>query len=177
MRFLKRVLSVVIVLAVVLAAVAFLLPREVRVARTITIDVPPEKVFPLVNSLQEGAKWSPWLELDPGVKLAYSGPVSGVGNRLAWRSEHEKVGSGAQVITASEPYRHVASDLDFGDMGTAIATFDLETAGGGTQVTWSLLSDMGNNPAGRWMGLMMDRWVGSDYERGLVRLKKLAEQN
>ena len=28
---------------------------------------------------------------------------------------------------------------------------------------------------GRYMGLMMDEWVGADYERGLERLKELAE--
>ena len=27
----------------------------------------------------------------------------------------------------------------------------------------------------RWMGLMMDNWVGGDYERGLVNLKELVE--
>jgi hypothetical protein len=34
---------------------------------------------------------------------------------------------------------------------------------------------MGVNPVGRWMGLMMDRWVGADYERGLANLKALVE--
>jgi len=31
------------------------------------------------------------------------------------------------------------------------------------------------NPMGRWMGLMMDGWVGPDYETGLSNLKSLVE--
>ena len=27
----------------------------------------------------------------------------------------------------------------------------------------------------RWMGLMMDGWVGPDYEKGLQNLRKLVE--
>src|SRR5690606_16939708 len=42
-------------------------------------------------------------------------------------------------------------------------------------VTWSMQADMGNNPIGRWMGLMMDSIVGADYETGLASLKKLVE--
>eukprot|EP01023_Acetabularia_acetabulum_P038207 TRINITY_DN36513_c1_g1_i1.p2 TRINITY_DN36513_c1_g1~~TRINITY_DN36513_c1_g1_i1.p2 ORF type:complete len:157 (-),score=35.49 TRINITY_DN36513_c1_g1_i1:16-486(-) len=35
---------------------------------------------------------------------------------------------------------------------------------------------MGSGPMGRWMGLMMDRWVGADYEQGLQNLKAVVEQ-
>jgi len=60
-------------------------------------------------------------------------------------------------------------------MGTAKAAFILEGSGGSTEVTWTLVSDMGTNPVGRSMGLMMDRWVGADYEAGLENLKALVE--
>jgi hypothetical protein len=42
-------------------------------------------------------------------------------------------------------------------------------------VTWMLDTDMGAGPIGRWMGLMMDKWVGGDYETGLQNLKSLVE--
>jgi hypothetical protein len=45
---------------------------------------------------------------------------------------------------------------------------------GRTRLTWSFDADF-DNMLGRYMGLMMDRWVGSDYVRGLERLKALAE--
>ena len=34
---------------------------------------------------------------------------------------------------------------------------------------------MGAGPVGRWFGLMMDRLIGLDYEKGLANLKTLAE--
>jgi hypothetical protein len=34
---------------------------------------------------------------------------------------------------------------------------------------------MGNNPIGRWMGLMLDGLVGADYERGLEQLRQTVE--
>ena len=88
MRFIRRLLGTLLLLLILAVAAAYLLPREVKVSRSITIDAPSEKVFPLVNSLKEGEKWSPWLQLDPNVRLAYSGPESGIGNRLDWRSNH-----------------------------------------------------------------------------------------
>lgn len=175
MRVFKRLVVALAILLALLIAGAYLIPRDVTVTRSITIDAPPDKVFPLVNSLQEGRKWSPWLGLDPAAKLSFSGPESGVGNALEWASEHPNVGNGKQVISVSEVNERVVSELDFGEMGTAKAEFLLKPAGTGTLVTWRFETDMGNNPLSRWMGLMMDRWVGRDYEKGLANLKKLAE--
>ena len=116
------------------------------------------------------------MERDPDVKTTYSGPDSGVGSKLAWSSEHPQVGNGNQEIILSEPDQRVETALDFGEMGLAKAGFLLEENAGVTTVTWTLDTDMGSNPVGRWMGLMMDRWVGADYELGLSNLKSLIEK-
>jgi hypothetical protein len=113
--------------------------------------------------------------LDPALKVTYEGPEAGVGNVMSWTSDLPEVGSGRQEITLSEPDRRVESALDFGGMGTALASFDLVPEGTGTRLTWGLKADMGMNPIGRYMGLMMDRWVGADYESGLSRLKGMVE--
>ncbi len=99
----------------------------------------------------------------------------GVGNKLTWASEHPQVGNGTQEITASVENERVETALDFGSMGTADAFFSLKANGDVTDVTWGFTTDMGSNPVSRWMGLMMDKWVGGDYETGLNRLKALVE--
>ena len=175
MRFIRRLITAVVVIVVVLVAVAFLLPREVEVARSITIDAPAEEIFPHVNSMQMTEAWSPWLERDPEVQLTYAGPEAGVGKKLTWASEVPEVGSGTQEITASVENERVETALDFGPMGTANASFVLAAADGGTEVTWGFVTDLGMNPMARYMGLMMDRWVGGDYETGLGNLKTLVE--
>ncbi|MEX0287375.1 MAG: SRPBCC family protein [Paracoccaceae bacterium] len=175
MRVVKWILAVVVVLAAVFVVGGMLLPRNVEVARSVEIDAPAEQVFPHVNSLKATQAWSPWLERDPDVKLTFEGPDTGVGSKMAWTSEEPTVGAGTQEITESVENKSVKTALDFGDMGTAVATFDLAAAGGKTTLTWGLNSDMGAGPVGRWMGLMMDSWVGGDYEKGLANLKTLVE--
>ena len=174
-RFLGRLAVVLAGVALLLAVVAYVLPRHVSVSRSAVIDAPPAVVFPYLNSMQKFSEWSPWQELDPEMEQSFGGPESGVGNRMEWASANRNVGSGSQEITLSEPDNRVETALDFGDMGTAMASFDLVPEGDGTEVTWGLEADMGNNPVGRWMGLMMDRWVGADYEKGLERLTGLVE--
>lgn len=176
MRFIKRLLIAIAAIVIVLIAVAYLLPRQVTVERTVIIDTPADEIFPHVNSLKANEAWSPWLSRDPNAVLVYEGPDEGVGSKLTWTSEHPQVGSGTNIITASEPDRRVESALDFGSMGTADAWFTLDPAGGSTEVTWGFVTDLGMNPMARWMGLMMDSWVGADYEDGLNRLKALVEE-
>ena len=175
MGFLRKLLFFIVGFVILLAAGAYLLPRHVIIERSATIDAPPADVFPLVNSLKRGEEWSPWLGRDPGTTLTYEGPDEGVGAKMAWDSENPQVGSGKQEITLSTPDERVETALDFGAQGPAKAWFVLAPEGDGTVLTWGLDADMGNNPIGRWMGLMMDKWVGGDYEAGLVNIKALAE--
>ena len=175
MKWVVRGLGALVGLIVLLAAAAYLLPREVTVTRSTVIDAPPETIWPFVSSLEQTSAWSPWMSLDPELRVTYSGPASGVGNRMEWSSDQPSVGSGAQEIVAATENERVESALDFGDMGTATAAIALAPAGAATQVTWDLRADMGNGPVGRWMGLMMDRWVGADYDKGLANLKSLVE--
>ncbi|WP_170480845.1 SRPBCC family protein [Ruegeria arenilitoris] len=176
MRFIKRILLTLLVLILALVGVSYLLPSKAEVSRSITINAPASAIFPYVNSMQQTEKWSPWLSRDPQTELSYSGPEAGVGNTLLWSSDHPQVGSGSQEIIESIPDQSVKTALNFGPMGTASASFQLKPEGNQTQVTWGFESELGLNPMSRWMGLMMDNWVGGDYERGLVNLKTLVEQ-
>lgn len=175
MKFIKRLLTGLVAVIVILVVVAYVLPREVAVARSVQINAPASDVYPHIAGLKAHADWSPWLSIDPDVQLTYSGPDEGVGSKLEWTSEHPNVGNGKQEIIEAVELEKVVTALDFGDMGTAEAAVLLASSGEATNVTWTLVSDMGNNPVGRWMGLMMDRWVGADYEKGLGALKAIVE--
>lgn len=170
---LKKLLFAVIALVLVLCGVAFLMPRQVHVERSIVIERPAGEIYPLVNSFVRFNEWSPWFAKDPAAKYVRSGPDSGVGAKHSWEGKAD-VGMGSSTITASTPDQRVDLLLEFEDK-TANYAFVLTTAGAGTKVTWSLEADMGNNPIGRLMGPMMDSMVGTDYETGLTNLKKLVE--
>jgi len=107
------------------------------------------------------------------MKFTFSGPAEGKGARMEWSSDEFETGS--QEILESQPNSHVKVKLDFGDMGNAIATYQLRPDGAGTKVVWLFETNTGNNPIKRWMGLMFDRWIGKDYEMGLEKLKQVAE--
>lgn len=176
MKIIKILLGVVVALIVLVAIGGMLLPSEQHVERSVVVEADPAEVFALVNDFREFNKWSPWAEYDPeGTRYEFTGPATGVGSRMSWSSEHPNVGSGAQEIVESQPNTMMRSKLTFDGFDTpSYATFELEPVDGGTRVTWSFDANM-DNMVGRYMGLMMDDWVGGDYERGLARLKELAE--
>ncbi len=175
MKIVKVLLGIVVALVVAILVVGQLLPSEQHVERSTVIDADPAAVFALINDFREFNRWSPWAEKDPQTEYEFSGPDSGVGSKMAWRSEDPNVGSGEQEIIESQPNTMVKTKLTFDGFDTpSYATFALEEAGNGTRVTWAFDANL-DNLVGRYMGLMMDRWVGADYENGLARLKEVAE--
>lgn len=177
MRIIGRLFLAIALLIVLVIGAAYLLPKEVTVARTATISAPAEDIYPFLIDYREFNKWSPWLEKDPDTVVEYEGEPSGVGHRMRWDSGNPDVGSGVQEIMEVDAGRYVRTAIDFGSMGTAIAEFILEPDGSQTKLTWRFTTDLGLNPAFRYMGLMMDRWVGQDYEMGLAKLKDLVEKD
>ena len=171
---LKKILIFLVAFLILAAVAGLLLPRNIRVERSVSIARPASLIYATVNSFQLFYKWSPWQNLDPNMRQTTEGARDGVGAKLHW-SGNDKVGSGTQLITASIPDRSVASDIDFGKMGVAKSTILLDPQDSSTRVTWTLDVDMGASPIGRYFGLMMDRMIGKDYERGLGKLKALVE--
>jgi carbon monoxide dehydrogenase subunit G len=79
------------------------------------------------------------------------------------------------TIDRLEPEKAVALTLVFAGEGSAAATIALEPAGAGTKVVWAFDSDLGFDPIARYFGLLIDGMVGPDYEKGLAKLKAVAE--
>ncbi len=175
MRFLKRLLFALIILIALLLAGAYLLPAEKSVARSIVIEAPPDRVFAYVNDFRQFNRWSPWASRDPDTVYEFEGPSTGPGSVMMWDSADPEVGTGRQEITASEMNRRVDTRIEFDGMGTTTAAYVLEPVDENTRLTWNFHTDLGMNPMWRYMGLMMDRWVGGDYEAGLANLKILVE--
>jgi hypothetical protein len=175
MKILKRVLLGILGFVILLVAVGYLLPRQVNAERSIVINAPQAQLFDALNGFKRFNEFSPWAALDPNTQYSYAGPESGVGARMSWISAKEDVGSGTNEIVESTPPDFIRTRLDFGGQ-LAEATFSFEPADGATRVTWGFDGDLGNNPVMRFVGLMFDKWIGSDYEKGLARMKQVMEQ-
>lgn len=175
MKAIKIIMVVVTGLIALLAGYGFALPESAHIERSIAIKAKAETIFPLINNLREFNRWSPWSTLDPQMVTSYNGPQEGVGAQMSW-SGNSAVGTGSQEIIESVPHQRVKSKLQFGSSGNAsTALFTLTPDGEHTKVTWAYDTSMGYDIIGRYFGLMLDGWIGSEYERGLQSLAQLAE--
>ena len=178
--FIKIFYTVVIALVIFIVTGLFL-PRTVHVERSIEIDRPDSTLFTLLNSFATFSTWSPWSERDPSIIHQYSGPASGTGARMNWSGDPRLSGSGWQEIIESKPSSLVRMQLDFDQQGRANSYFQIDPSASGTLVTWgfdiNLVEGQGffGSLLARYFGLFFDRWIGTDYEQGLVRLKAFAE--
>ena len=172
---LKWLFYLIAAVAIIIVGGSFLLPAQAVVTRSTEIAAPPDKVFAIVGDLRRFNEFSPWADLDPNIKYTFEGPESGVGQKMNWTSDNADVGNGSQTITRYEPPNFVETQLDFGMRGKPVASFDLVPSTSGTNVTWTFKSDLDGIPA-KWFGLMFDRWIGADYEKGLAKLKAVAEK-
>lgn len=175
MRILKRVIIGLVTLVVLVVVIGFLLPRQVHIERSVVINAPQAQLFEALNSFKRFNEFSPWAALDPNTQYTYEGPESGVGAKMSWVSNDPKLGSGTNEILESKAPDFIRTKLNFGGQ-LAEATFRFAPADAATRVTWSFDGDLGNNPIMRYVGLMFDKWIGSDYEKGLARMKQVMEQ-
>ena len=173
MQLALKVLKYLVGIAVLLSAVSFLLPATYSAARSVTINAPVDKVFPLVANHREWKRWSVWNQRDPNMQMTYSGPEMAAGSKWSWKSKSE--GNGGMEFSVVEPNTRVGYILTMEDMTPATGELKFTPDGAGTKLTWDMTGNAGMNPVFRWFGLFMDRLIGPDFEAGLKNLKKLAE--
>lgn len=175
MKIVKWALMVLLALCAVLLVGGLLLSPKFKVARSISVSAPPEKVYALVADPRRWKEWSVWNRRDPLMQITYEGPPSGAGAVWAWKSTTQ--GDGRMTFTAAEPSARVGYDLFFPDFGTTSSGDLLFVAEGtGTRVSWTMNGDMGKNPLFHWIALFADGMVGKDFEGGLANLKQVAEK-
>jgi uncharacterized protein YndB with AHSA1/START domain len=176
MRWFVRLLIGLVLVLIAFSALVSIQPAGFKIVRTATIAAPPEKVFAAVNDFHKWQAWSPWLGLDPNAKSTFEGPAAGPGAKFAWAG-NDKVGEGRMEIKDSKPGDHVRIKLDFVKPmeGTSDTEFTFKPTGGGTEVTWTMTGEDGFIGKAARLVMNIDKMVGSDFERGLVKLKAVAE--
>lgn len=174
MKTLKRIGIGLLILIALLAIIGFFLPGTCHVERSIVINTPARVPFALVNDLTEWKKWSAWHKMDPNTKYGFSTPPSGTNAWFSWESE--VTGKGKMTLTDVKEFEYIKAKLEFDGYDPSGADFFFKEENGSTTVTWTMDSDMGNNPFARWMSLFMDKMIGADYEKGLAGLKEESEK-
>lgn len=150
-------------------------PDTMKVERSISISQAPEKIVPLVDNFHNWLKWSPWENIDPQMKRSFSGSESGKGAIYNWDG-NDDAGAGRMEILDSSPSA-VAIRLDFSRPfeGHYQTSFSLEPNGAATKLSWIMTGP--NTFLSKIIQVLldMDQMIGGQYEKGLSKLKQLAE--
>ncbi|MBX2811964.1 MAG: SRPBCC family protein [Myxococcales bacterium] len=138
------------------------------VVETVVINATPAHVRSLVREFTQWEFWSPWLSSEPDCPLRYRS--DGLG--YAW--DGSLIGSG-KIDIRSETDTSIIYELEFLKpwKSRSETSFHFSPVGEGTEVVWKM---RGKLPFFMFfMKNQMKALVGSDYRRGLAKLKDYAE--
>lgn len=168
--------GVVAVVAVAFVAAVSMQSDTLEVERSVLVQATPADAFPYANDLDNWGKWNPWEEIDTNQVETFSEPRSGAGAWYSWKGNDE-VGAGKMTILESVPPQKVVWDLHFVEPfeSKAVVTMTFAPEGDQTKVTWGFRSE--NNFMSKAFGMFadMDTMLGADFQKGLDKLKPLAE--
>lgn len=177
MRALKTILIILAALGVLILILGLVGPPKYRVERSTEIKASPEVVYGYVSRLASMKEWGPWQEMDKDQVQSIDGTDGTVG--AVWTWEGDTVGKGRQELTELVENERVRTKLVFvvPVMGESVSTgtYDLEPTPEGTRMVWGFEGE--NGFMGRVMGVFMDMdaQLGPDFEKGLAKLKEMAE--
>lgn len=165
----RRLFAVLLVIVILILIVGFMLPRQVTVERSMSIDQPADVIFEVLADFRHFSKWSPWHERDPDAGYRIEGRPSGVGATLVW-SDEQGSGAGRLWIVDLVPNERIDMEMELGD-SEVDSYFLIEPDGLGQRVTWGMQVEFGTfDLTGRYIGLMLPSLVGRSYRDGLERL-------
>ncbi|KQY39123.1 MULTISPECIES: SRPBCC family protein [Nocardia] len=146
-----------------------------EVSRRTAIAAEPARIHALIDNFHQWRLWSPWEDADPQLARTYTGPESGVGARYAWRG-NRKAGAGTMEIKA-DAEREIGVELTFEKpfKATNFVTFTLAPVAGGTEVTWKMTGTHSGMMGVLGKVFPIDNLIGKDFDKGLARLKTIAE--
>jgi hypothetical protein len=157
----------------VLPGIAFLLPREVRVERSVRVEASPQTLFDLVEDVRRHDLWMPWGALDPRPQVVFGMVTEGEGATYFWIGDH--LTHGTLTLHGADRPRWVAASVDLASVDKARLEFRFEPDGAATVVTATFLKDLGYNPLRRYLGRSHRNAGEALLEAALPRLRQAAE--
>lgn len=152
-----------------------LLPEQGRVERSLEIEAVPTDIFAVVSNLRTWDSWTVWnTARDPSLTYVFDGNQSGAGMIMQW--EGDQLDTGQVEITSADPKAGISYLLTTEDgLFESTGTIRFNASGNTTRVTWSLETQLGKSPLRRWYGVMLNSMIGSDFDNGLLNLRKIFE--
>lgn len=176
MTILMYILIAIAVLVAIVLVLAPMRPDTFRVERSLDIDAPAEKIFPLINDYKQWGSWSPYENIDPQMQRTFSGAADGKGAVYEWRG-NRNVGHGRMEILDSTPPSRIVIKLDFFSPFKAhnTAEFIMRPQASATNVTWAMHGPVNFMAKIMHLFVNMDRMCGDQFQQGLTSMKAVAE--
>ncbi len=179
MKFLRLLLFFFLLAIALFLIVTAFLPKTYNVSKEYTILAPVDTVYKNIADYQNWDAWSPWSRMDSTAVYSYSTPSSGIGSFMAWKSgQKEGVGVGRMTTTSAIVNQELLYTLQFEEpyKTESQGGFYLEGNERETRVKWF---DQGEAkwPMGRVFGVMMESFIGTDFEHGLHYLDSVCMED
>lgn len=164
---------IVVLLLLVFLVLALIHPRNTVVTKSIIIEAHRDSVYQEILFLRNWEHWSPWLELEPGLKLQYFGVDAQPGSGYQWLGD--ELGSGQmEFMQASDYQLHYRLFFKRPWKGRGDGRMKLYMLPNGRlQAVWSIKTHV-RFPLNAFIFVSHKR-IALDLERGLVLLKTYCE--
>lgn len=172
-KFFKISGLVFLILAAIVLIMGLIQPKDITIARSVTIKAPQKVVFQQISRFKNWPNWSPWIEIEPGVKLVYNGIDGNAGSSYEWLGDETGSGKMTAVHIGAE---QIDFDLLFIKPWEGHATGFLKAIAltpFETEVTWNMTmhADFPMNA----LGFMTRKMITKDFVHGLDLLKTYTE--
>ena len=173
MKILKGIFYVILAIIALFLIVALFLPSEYKVERSVQINKPVGVVYDYVADFNNFHEWNPWTQFEPGHSYEVSGDSAAVGQKYFWKGEI--IGSGQMIFTNLKQNESINATIEFlPEQGTGVVEWIFDGDSTSTSVNW-ILTGSADYPVGRYMGIMMDSFLGQNFEDGMQKLKEKCE--
>ena len=178
MKWLKRIVIVVLVIVSIPMIIALFVKKEYTVERVVRIEKPTNEVFDYLVLLKNQDEFSVWAKIDPSMETYYEGIDGTVGFMAGWKSDNPDAGHGEQTILEIIPNERISYELKFIEpfQSVSYAHLNLNKINDtSTQVIWTF---EGKTPYPfniMFLFLDFEAMIGGDLESGLKNLKAILE--
>ncbi|QQS51229.1 MAG: SRPBCC family protein [Bacteroidota bacterium] len=142
MKFILKILVVLLFMAVVLTVVAAFLPKNQKLVAMQEINLPPSMVYEQLVDFRNWTSWAPWIANDTNMQVDVKPPFRGKQAQMTWKSI--PYGKGHLKMIHAVPPESIAVEFNLGQTSQTTGLWYLEPTSLGCNVNWSMnLSNLG----------------------------------
>lgn len=162
-----------IILALLIGAA--LMRKVYNVEKSIIVHCDVTKAMEHISDFQYYSQWNPWQQSDPTAASTITGAAGTVGHKYAWVGK--KIGEGSLTLLSIDK-KNIHFELEFLKPWKSKASDDwsFEAWGDGseTKIIWQNSGQL-PWPIARLMGPLITKNLNTQFEQGLMNLKKMCE--